>query len=135
MAYGAWCHPQPSPRGSILSRIARASHALAGARWSDADIRVYARALTALPADAARSFDTEEGFLQQIAEAARQLAAVPRGSAHVPQNVRYRGLPAGAGSTYSACSGSSAYGRDSARESRSNGPGSPAAAAVSAAST
>lgn len=74
MAYGAWWHPQPAPHGSILSRIARASRALAGARWSDVDIRAYAQALAALPADAARSFETNEGFLQQIAEAARQLA-------------------------------------------------------------
>ncbi len=77
MAYGAWWHPQPVPHGSILSRVAQASHALAGARWSEADTRVYARALAALPGDARLSFRTDEDFLSRIAEAARTSAETP----------------------------------------------------------
>lgn len=77
MTYGAWWHPQPVPHGSILSRVAQASHALAGARWSAADTRVYARALAALPGDAGLSFGTGEEFLKGIAEAAREIAGTP----------------------------------------------------------
>jgi len=70
MTYGAWWHPQQQPSGSILARMARASHALAGERWGDVDEQVYARALAALTTTAAASFETEHEFLRRIAAAA-----------------------------------------------------------------
>lgn len=70
MMFGFWWHPVPRPTGAILSRLARASYALAPGDWSDADIRVYARALAALsPAQA--SFEADLPPLRAILEAAR----------------------------------------------------------------
>jgi hypothetical protein len=70
MTYGAWWHPRQLPSGQILARVARASHALAGERWGEVDEQVYARALAAMPASAAASFETELEFLRRIAAAA-----------------------------------------------------------------
>ena len=69
-SYGGWWHPQQVPHGSILARIARASHALAGERWGEADEQVYARALAALSPNAAASFEQDAEFLRRIAAAA-----------------------------------------------------------------
>lgn len=78
MVSGAWWHPAPLPSGELLARLADASHALAGPRWSDRDVQLYARALAALPADAASSFRADAPHLEQIAAVAREPAA-PRG--------------------------------------------------------
>lgn len=66
LLYGGWGYPQRVPHGSILARIAQASHALAGERWGEADELVYARALAALAPHAAASFSREHEFLRRI---------------------------------------------------------------------
>jgi hypothetical protein len=77
MSYGAWWHPQPVPHGSILARLASASHALAGERWGDADEQRYAEILARLTPGEAASFTTDLDFLRRIADAARERSGPP----------------------------------------------------------
>lgn len=69
----AWWQPPRPPGAEALTRMARASHALAGPRWREQDTRVYARALAALPAEQAGSFAAHQPFLRAIVEASREL--------------------------------------------------------------
>lgn len=70
MTFGFWWHPAPRPTGAILSRLARASHALAPEDWSDEDTRVYARALAALTPAQGASFEADLPVLRAILELA-----------------------------------------------------------------
>lgn len=73
MVYGAWWHPAALPGGELLRRVADASHAFAGPRWSDRDAQTYARALAALPKDQVAGFVADSPHLRRIAELARAL--------------------------------------------------------------
>lgn len=73
MQFGFWWHPYPLPRGEVLARVAAASRALAGARWDEEDIHVYARALAALDWRQVARFVEQQPTLRAIAEAAGAL--------------------------------------------------------------